>query len=467
MTTEKKFLRDSAALRWGTLILIALTMFAVYLVNDEFSPLKTFLEAHNQWNSVAYGWFQSSYSLFNVFLFMLIIGGLVLDKLGVRFTGILSCILCVIGIGVKYWALTTPSLTGNIMFMGYDLPKQVFIASLGFATFGVGAEVAGVTVTKSIAKWFHGYEMALAMGVQVAISRLGQGGAMILSPIIANHFGTVNAVVLTGLSLLIMGTVLYIIFTFYDKKLDKQLASAHIAENNNSAEDEFKWKDILDVLKNPGFWMIALLCVLFYSAVFPFQKYASDLMVNKFGVDQSIAGRIPSVLPFGCIILTPLFGTIYDRKGHGADLMILGACIIMTVHVIFALPFVDKTWMAYILMALLGIGFALLPSAMWPSVTKIIPQKQLGTAMSLIFYIQNIGLWGVPLAIGSVLNKFCITGQAMTADGLTRNTYDYTLPSIIFASFGVISIFIAIGVKLLDKKKHYGLQLANIQKEVE
>ena len=464
MATERKFLRDSAALRWGALILIALTMFAVYLVNDEFSPLKTFLETHNSWNSVAYGWFQSSYSLFNVFLFMLIIGGLVLDKLGIRFTGILSCILCVVGIAVKYWAMTTPSLTGDIHFMGYDLPRQVFVASMGFATFGVGAEVAGVTVTKSIAKWFHGYEMALAMGVQVAISRLGQGAAMIFSPMIAEHFGNAGAVVLTGLCLLIFGLLLYVIFTFYDKKLDKELAAANVAENNGGEDEEFRWKDVLAVLKNPGFWMIAFLCVLFYSAVFPFQKYASDLMVNKFGVDQAIAGRIPSVLPFGCIILTPLFGTVYDKKGHGADLMILGAVIITAVHVVFALPFVNKTWMAYILMGFLGIGFALLPSAMWPSVTKIIPQKQLGTAMSLTFYIQNISLWGVPLAIGSVLNNFCITGTAVTAEGLTRNTYDYTLPSIIFASFGVISILIAIAVKILDRKKHYGLQLANIQK---
>jgi MFS family permease len=394
---------------------------------------------------------------------MLIIGGLVLDKLGVRFTGIVSCLLCVIGIGVKYWAMTSASLTGNMTFLGNEMPRQVFWASMGFATFGVGAEVAGVTVTKSIAKWFKGYEMALAMGVQVAISRMGQGAAMLLTPSIAEHFGNAGAVVLTGLLLLIFGTLLYIIFTFYDKKLDKQISAEGINVTNSSDEDEFKWKDVLDVLKNPAFWMIAFLCVLFYSAVFPFQKYASDLMVNKFGVNPAVAGQIPSVLPFGCIILTPLFGTIYDNKGHGADLMIVGAVIIATVHIFFAMPFINKTWMAYILMAFLGIGFALLPSAMWPSVAKIIPAKQLGTAMSLTFYIQNIGLWGVPLLIGYVLNKYCITGSVLTAEGLTRPTYNYTFPSIIFASFGIISIIIAIGVKILDKKKHYGLQIANIQ----
>lgn len=465
MSAKTRFLRDSAALRWMTLILISLTMFAVYLVNDEFSPLKTFLEVHNSWDSVAYGWFQSSYSLFNVFLFMLIIGGLVLDKIGARATGIASCIVCVAGIAVKYWAMASPALAADpapVHFFGNVLPKPVFWASMGFALFGVGAEVAGVTVTKSIAKWFKGYEMALAMGLQVAIARLGSGAALAVSPIIAGHFGTATAVVLTGLILMALGTLLYIIFAFYDKKLDTQLDAAGESEIATD-EDKFSWKDILCVLKNPAFWMIAVLCVLFYSAVFPFLKYASDLMVNKFGVSEQLAGFIPSILPFGCIILTPLFGGIYDKKGHGADLMILGALIIAAVHVLFAMPFINRTWQALLLMVALGIGFALLPSAMWPSVAKIIPARQLGTAMSLTFYIQNIGLWGVPLLIGSVLDKYCITGQVQVSGDLVRNTYNYTLPSVIFSAFGIVSIFIAAGVKVLDRKKGYGLQDPNIE----
>lgn len=461
---KTKLLNSSKALRWAILILVSLTMFAVYLVSDEFSPIKTFLESHNGWSSSEYGWFSSSYSLFNVFLFMLIIGGLVLDKLGIRFTGIASCVICVIGISVKYWAMSTTSLTGTVNFLGNEMSAQVFWASMGFAFFGIGAEVAGVTVTKCIAKWFTGYELALAMGVQVAIARLGQGGAMILSPIIAAKFGTAQAVVLTGLILLIVGLALYLVYSIYDKRFDQQLAQENITFEDEESKEEFNWGDVVSILKNPGFWMIAFLCVLFYSAVFPFQKYAADLMVNKFGVSESLAGTIPSVLPFGCIVLTPLFGSIYDKKGHGADLMILGAFIITIVHVLFAMPFINQTWMAYCLMILLGIGFALLPSAMWPSVAKMIPAKQLGTAMSLTFYIQNIGLWGVPLLIGSVLDSFCITGQ-VTFEGLTRNTYDYTVPSLIFALFGAISIFIAFGVKILDRKKGYNLQKPNICNE--
>ncbi|MCF0175086.1 MAG: MFS transporter, partial [Bacteroidales bacterium] len=253
----------------------------------------------------------------------------------------------------------------------------------------------------------------------------------------------------------------YVIYSIYDSRFDKQLSAAHIAVAG-ADEEEFRWSDVIDIFRNPGFWLIAILCVLFYSAVFPFQKYATELMINKFGVEESVAGTIPSVLPFGCIILTPLFGSIYDRKGYGADLMIIGALIITLVHVLFSLPFINQTWMAYSLMILLGIGFALLPSAMWPSIAKMIPSKQLGTAMSLTFYIQNIGLWGVPLLVGSVLDRFCITGQ-VTFEGLTRNTYDYTIPSLIFAAFGGLSILVAFAVKLLDKKKGYDLQKPNIQ----
>ncbi|MCR5003885.1 MAG: MFS transporter [Bacteroidales bacterium] len=457
-----KTLRDSAAFRWLVLVMVSLTMFSVYLVTDQFSPLKTFLEIHNGWDSAAYGWFSSSYSMFNVFLFMLIIGGVAVDKFGIRIAGLGSCLVCLCGIAVQYWAMTS-SLEGTVRFVGNDLPAEVFWSSIGYALFGVGSETAGVAATKVITKWFKGYEMALAMGAQVALARLGQAGAMVLPPFVAEKFGAASAVVMMGLILVSMGTVLYLVFMAMDKRLDGQLGSV-AAEEASEGEEEFRWSDFISVFKNPAFWMIALLCVLFYSAVFPFQKYATDLMVNKFGVSQTIAGTIPAVLPFGCIFLTPLFGSIYDTKGHGADLMILGAGIITLVHVLFAMPFINQVWMAYALMALLGIGFALLPSALWPSVAKIIPAKQFGTAMSLTFYIQNIGLWGVPLLIGTVLAKYCITGQVTEAEGLVRNTYDYTIPSLIFALFGLLSIAIAIGVKVLDKKKNYHLQEPNIQK---
>ncbi|MDR0659558.1 MAG: MFS transporter [Prevotellaceae bacterium] len=464
-------LRDSAAMRWMMLLLVALTMFAVYVASDVFSPLKTLLEQQNQWNSTEYGWFSGSYSLFNVFLGMLIFGGLLLDKAGIRFTGIISCALMVVGIGIKYWAVSNPDLLNSSMtFLGNTYKMQVVWAVVGFATFGVGAEVAGITVSKAIVKWFKGKELALAMGLQLSLARLGSAAALSFSPIIAKNFHSVSAPVMVGLILLVAGGLCFIIYSWYDKRLDKQ-----IKEEATVKEESFSLKDVGAVISNKGFWGIALLCLMFYAAVFPFLKYAADLMVNKFGVDPSLAGFIPSMLPVGAIILTPLFGTIYDRRGHGADLMILGAVIITCVHLLFAASFVTHWLIAVVLMIFLGIGFAMVPAAMWPSLAKIIPEKRYGTAIALTFFIQNIGLLFMPTIIGTVLDKYCITGTRIdittkVVDGQVLSvlqdvsTYDYRRPMLIFVSVCVVAVLIAIFLKYLNKKMGYGLQEANRQK---
>lgn len=466
----QSLLKDSTTMRWAMLLLVALTMFAAYVAGDVFSPLKTMLEQHNHWNSLDYGWFSSSYSLFNVFLGMLILGGLLLDKAGIRFTGIISCILMVAGIALKYWAVTTPELLNSSMgFLGSTYKMQVVWAVVGFAIFGVGAEVAGITVSKVIVKWFKGKELALAMGLQLSLARLGAFAALSFSPMIAKHFGTVSVPVLIGLILLIIGGLCFIIYSFYDSRLDKQ-----IKEEATGKEESFSLKDVGEVLNNKGFWAIAVLCLMFYAAVSPFLKYATDLMVNKFGVEQSVAGFIPGVLPLGSIFLTPFFGTIYDRRGHGADLMILGAVIITCVHLLFAAPFVTHWLIALVLMICLGIGFSMVPAAMWPSLAKIIPEKRFGTAIALTFYIQNIGLWGMPLLIGIILNSFCITGTRevlteVVVDGnvveklQSVNTYDYTLPMLVFVAVCLIAVFVALFLKRLDKRMGYGLQKANRQ----
>ena len=241
-------------------------------------------------------------------------------------------------------------------------------------------------------------------------------------------------------------------------------SSGKEAEGEEEEADAFRLSDIGKILSTKGWWYIAILCVLFYSAVFPFLKYATDLMVNKFGVREDLAGMIPMLLPFGNILLTPLFGGIYDKKGKGATIMIIGSLLLIFVHVMFAIPGLDSWILAMALMIVLGIGFSLVPSAMWPSVPKIIPENRLGTAYALIFYVQNWGLMGVPLLIGWVLERYCITGQVVR-DGLTVNTYDYTLPMIIFASFGVMALVFAFLLKAEDKKKGYGLQKPNIAAE--
>ena len=224
-------------------------------------------------------------------------------------------------------------------------------------------------------------------------------------------------------------------------------------------EEPFRMKDIVYIITNKGFWLIALLCVLFYSAVFPFIKYAADLMVQKYHVDPKLAGTIPGLLPIGAIILTPLFGSLYDRIGKGATLMVIGSVMLIFVHSMFALPILNVWWFATVIMIVLGFAFSLVPSAMWPSVPKIIPEKQLGTAYALIFWVQNWGLMGVPLLIGWVLNSYC---KGPVVDG--AQTYDYTLPMTIFAMFGVLALIVALMLKAENKKKGYGLEEANIQK---
>jgi predicted MFS family arabinose efflux permease len=460
METVTNTLRDSKAARWTALAVVAFTMLCGYYMTDVMAPLKPMLEKELLWNSTEYGFFTSAYGWFNVFLAMLILGGIILDKMGVRFTGKMATLVMVVGTAIKYWAISTHSLDGAHIL---GMKAQVVIAGFGYATFGVGVEVAGITVSKIIVKWFKGKEMALAMGLEMATARMGTGLALAISAPVAAAFGSVSAPILLGLILLCIGMISFFIYTFRDKKLDESVTAENGRTGFVDEEESFSIRDILKIVTNKGWWYIAILCVLFYSSVFPFLKYASDLMVNKFGVKAEVAGLIPALLPFGTIILTPLFGNLYDRKGKGASIMILGSVLLIIVHALFSVPFLRQTPVAIFLIIILGIGFSLVPSAMWPSVPKIIPEKQLGSAYALIFWVQNIGLMLVPLLIGWVLDRFCITGTHLV-DGAPVPSYNYTIPMMIFTGFGLLALIFAFLLKAEDKKKGYGLELPNIKK---
>ncbi|MDP4278327.1 MAG: MFS transporter [Bacteroidota bacterium] len=451
MAELNQSIRDSAVARWTALGIVSFTMMAAYFFTDVMSPLKTMLESELLWDSSDYGFFTSAYGWFNVFLFMLLFGGLILDKFGVRITGLGASVLMVIGAVIKYWGISSPVLVGH-MLLGIKAP--VMWASIGYAIFAVGCEVSGITVSKIIVKWFKGKEMAMAMGLQVALARIGTALALVITVPFANYFKSVPAPVLFGAALLCIGMLSFFIYTFMDKKLDAEKQK----ENGVEEEEGFRLSDVKVILRNKGFWLIALLCVLFYSCVFPFLKYATDLMVNKFDVDIKLAGLIPGLLPFGTILLTPFFGGIYDKKGKGATIMIIGAFLLLFVHILFSIPFLNNWVLAVVLMIVLGIAFSLVPSAMWPSVAKIIPEKQLGTAYALIFWIQNIGLMGVPFLVGKVLEKFC---KLPSVNG--KSAYDYTLVMEIFSVLALLSIFVAFALKREDKKKGYGLEKKNIQ----
>lgn len=457
MTTEviKKRLSESTSARWIALLIVSFTMMWGYFLTDALSPLMTMLEDQMQWTSSEFGIFNWSYCWFNVFLFMLIFGGIILDKLGVRITGIMSCLLMITGAFIKYYAVEyiSPGPEAGLIL---GLRAQVFTASLGFAIFAVGTETCGITVSKVITKWFTGRALALAMGIQVAVARLGTALALVLSPIIVRHFSMSSPLLFSAL-LLCIGLLAYLVFCTMDRRFDEEKASI-----STEPEDAFKVRDLKLIITSRGFWLIALLCLMFYSAVFPFMKYATSLMENKYSVDGELAGIIPSLIPFGNLIMTPLFGSIYDKKGKGATIMIIGSVLLILVHILFALPILNYWWFAALVMILLGIAFSLVPSAMWPSVPKIIPQKLVGSAYALIFWVQNIGLGFVPLLIGWILNKYCIIGTRLV-DGNEVNLYDYTLPMFIFAMFGIVALILAIRLKVEDRKKGYGLENPNIK----
>lgn len=454
----KKKLNDSWGMRWGALAIVAFTMMAAYYVNDVVAPLKSMLEASPAdnglgWSSSDYGIYTGAYSFLNVFCLMLIWGGLILDRFGIRFTGKLATILMVVGTWLEYYAMTGMVGTTD-MILGYK--ADVFVASAGYSVFGVGAEVAGITVTKMIAKWFRGKEMATAMGVQVALARVGSQAAYAVAIPVARSF-ELTTPVLIGLVCLVGGMIAFFSFSVLDKKLDTQMEEI---KDESSDEEKFSFKDVATILSNPGFWLIALLCVLFYSCVFPFQKFASELMITKYGIDENVAGFFAGLPALGALILTPVFGGMVDKRGKAASIMMFGAAMLIFVHFIYALPFITSSFIAIAMMIILGIAFSLVPSAMWPSVAKIFPAHQLGTAYALIFFIQNIGLWGVPTLIGFVLDNYCITGK--TESG--TNLYNYTVPMCIFTGFAVLSLVVAFALKIADKKFGYKLEESNIKK---
>ena len=445
----KQKLSDSKTARWTALLIVSFTMMCTYFITDVAAPLEELLTKSpadgglGLWTSTEYGLFSGAYGYINVFLLMLFFGGIILDKMGIRFTGLMSC-LCMLGGTILKWYALEGNF-GTTELFGTVYHTSALLAALGFAIFGMGAEIAGITVTKVIAKWFAGHEMALAMGLQVAMARIGTAAALACSLPLAKNFNNVSAPILLGVGLLCIGLISYIIYCIMDKKLD---ASCENSEKSSDEEEEFRISDIKHILSNKGFWLIAILCVLFYSGVFPFLKFATKFMICKYGVSAELAGLIPAMLPFGTILLTPLFGAVYDRIGKGATLMIIGSVMLALVHVLFALPFLDASWFAVLVMILLGIAFSLVPSAMWPSVPKIIPMKQLGTAYAIIFYIQNIGLSLVPVLISSMIPESAVKS-------------DYQLPMMIFAAFGFVSIGVAMLLKYIDKRKGYGLELPN------
>ena len=443
-------LNDSPVARWTVLFIVATAMMMGYFVNDVMSPLETLLEASPAegglgWSPSDYGFFSGAGSFINVFLLMLFFSGIILDKMGIRFTGVLSCSLMVLGTLIKYYAVTagfppTAVTEFSLFTIHVSLPTSVALASLGFAVFGVGYEMTGITVSKAMVRWFTGHELALAMGLQLAMARFGTAAALSISAPVARHF-TLSTPLLLSLAFLIIGLLAFLVFCVMDRRLDQ------FTVDSLQLTDEFHWSDIGTTLRSPGFWLITLFCVLFYSAVSPFLKFSTKLMVMKYGVDADLAGFFSSIAPFGTILMTPLFGLIYDRYGKGVTLVITGALMLTAVHFGFSLPMHSST-VAITLMVILSIGYSLAPAALWPCVPKIIPLKCLGTAYSMIFFIQNFGRAIIPMFVGKA-NE-------------TDPTYETSM--LIFGFTALGAALTAMAMWYVDRRKGYGLQLPNIRK---
>lgn len=458
----KQTLRDSALARWTALVLVASSMFFAYMFVDVLSPLQTMLATQHSWDADTYGTFASSEYFLNVFVFFLIFAGIILDKMGIRFTAILSGVVMVVGGAIKLYAISPLFVSGNGLYdwlnsFWTSFPANAKLASLGFAIFGCGVEMAGITVSKAIVKWFTGKELALAMGLEMAIARLGVFAVFRLSPQVSN-WGSPDVVrpVAVVCALLCIGLLSFIVYSLMDKKLDAQLGEATEGE----AEEPFKLSDLGILFTSRTFLVVALLCVLYYSAIFPFQKFATGMLENRLGMDTTEASNLFSWFPIGAMALTPLLGGFLDRVGKGATMLMLGALLMSGCHLIFALYPLDggatSRLVAYAAIILLGVSFSLVPASLWPSVPKLVENRYLGSAYSVIFWIQNIGLWAFPMIIGKAL---VWANPGVEAGG----TYDYTAPMLIFASLGVIAFLLGMYLKSEDRRKGYGLELPNIK----
>lgn len=479
--TVTKKLNDYAWARWMALALIASMMFFGYMFVDVMAPIKSLLEPALGWSSTAYGTYRSAEYFLNVWGF-LIVAGIILDKCGVRFTGTLSASLMLAGACIKLYGISNlfagSALEGWLNSWWVAIPASAKMASLGFMIFGCGCEMAGTTVSKALAKWFKGKEMALAMGLEMAIARIGVFSVFSLSPWIAEKMGSVVVPVAFCTVLLLVGLIFFLVFCVMDRKLDKELAADKVAEE--ASDEQFKISDIMLIFSSRIFWVVALLCVLYYSAIFPFQAYGAEMLqCNLNGIDARTASDIFRWFPVGAAVITPFLGNYLDRKGKGATMLICGALLLILCHLVFAfvLPATGSRLLAYVTIVVLGISFALVPAALWPSVPKIIEERVLGSAYCLIFWVQNIGLCLVPLLIGNVLDSVNATNpkvvaakeqiEQLKASGIESPDvfipYDYTVPLVIFAGFGVAALLIALYLKALDKKNGYGLEEPNIK----
>ena len=452
MSYLKNNLKDNRWACWLALACLVVPMFASYFFDDMFSSLSELFKNPEAlqlgWNMADYGFYSSGYSFLCIWGGLIVCGAL-LDKFGVRLVGSIF-----VGMMVGGAALVTFAISA-----GFAPKTSLTIAYIGCMLFGLGSEIAGVSVTRSIAKWFKGKNMALAMGLQLAIARFGTATAILIAPMIVRQkpmgdiytLAETNRPALIGLGVLAVGAILWAVFVAMDARFDKQTGATDTVET--AEEDKFRFSDIWKVLSNPRFLMIAILCVTFYCCVIRFKKFGVSILLPLFGVNLDIATVLLAMIPFFTILFTPLFGALVDKVGKATLWMIVGAGLVLASHLIITFAPQGVPAYAYIAIALLGIGYSLVPSAMWPSVPKIIPEKNLGTAYSLIYWVQNMGMWAVPIYIGKIFT------DTITIPGDKAQEISAAIQAEhVFILLGIIAIAVAFLLKY-SSKKHPELRL--------
>ena len=452
MSTLKNTLRDNRWARWLALACLVVPMFASYFFDDMFSSLSELFKNPQMlelgWDMADYGFYASGYSFLCIWGGLIVCGAL-LDKFGVRLVGSIF-----VGMMAGGAALVTFAISA-----GFDPDTSLTIAYIGCMLFGLGSEIAGVSVTRSIAKWFKGRNMALAMGLQLAIARFGTATAILIAPMIVAQkpagqiytLAETNKPALIGLAVLAVGVILWAVFVAMDARYDRQTGETDKVET--AEEDKFRFSDIWRVLSNPRFLMIAILCVTFYCCVIRFKKFGVSILLPLFGVNLDIATLLLAMIPFFTILFTPLFGALVDKVGKATHWLIIGSALVLTSHLIITYAPQGVPVYAYIAIALLGIGYSLVPSAMWPSVPKIIPEKNLGTAYSLIYWVQNLGMWAVPIYIGRIF-----TDTITEAGNHTQEVQAAILAEYIFILLGIIAIGVSV-MLLVSSRRHPELRL--------
>lgn len=465
--TIRKNLNDYSWARWTAMVLIAMMMLFAHMFVDVISPIKELIQVQRGWTSDIFGTYAGSEYLLNVWGF-LILAGIILDKMGIRFTGLASAIIMIIGAAIKFYAVSEAFIgTGLESWLNSwwtAFPASAKLASAGFMIFGCGCEMAGITASKAMAKWFEGKEMALAMGLEMALTRVSVFLIFTISPRLAGIGGANKSVVRPVafcLALLCIGLLFYTIFCLMDKKLDAQRG----ATENADPEEEFKFSDIGKIFSSKLFWIVAMLCVLYYSAIFPFQKFAANMLQSTLGLDATTAADIFRWFPIGAACVTPFLGWYLDNKGKGATMLILGALLMIICHSIFALvlPAFPSKVIAFSAIILLGVSFSLVPAALWPSIPKIMDKRFLGSAYSLIFWVQNFGLSFTPMLIGYVLEKTNPGVAEQIEAGVTGVAYNYTYPMLVFVGLGILALLFALYLKADDRRNNYHLEEPNIQ----